>query len=341
MFLIVFDLREEISNQSRIEYWLLSIRMHVGQDVPIFLIGTHADDKQFRDDEEKLGKILNKIAEEFTPKFQGIRLITAVSTYDGSGIDELKENLIVEALKQKHMGKIVPKPYFLLEESIQSIKDDKRKIQETPIITWEQYTQIAGNCHIHNDVSLISATSFLHDLGVLLYFNNDHTISTLLANVVIIDPQWLIDMMVFSLSLSSFLLSLFPSFPFSIPPLSFLLFLLHSSFIFFPLSFSIPPLSFLLFLPFPVSPSFPSFPLLPFLAFPFSSGLSSSPFSHSFYSTSFPFALPLLLVLVFPPALCASLPLPLFPSPLIYKLPSRSFLTPSPLSPSPSVPLFY
>ena len=222
--------------------------MHVGQDVPIFLIGTHADDKQFRDDEEKLGKILNKIAEEFTPKFQGIRLITAVSTYDGSGIDELKENLIVEALKQKHMGKIVPKPYFLLEESIQSIKDDKRKIQETPIITWEQYTQIAGNCHIHNDVSLISATSFLHDLGVLLYFNNDHTISTLLSNVVIIDPQWLIDMMVF-----------FPfpfpfPFPFFIPPFSFLLFLLHSSFLF---------------------PSLPSHSLAPGLS-------SSSPFSQSY-----------------------------------------------------------
>jgi hypothetical protein len=60
-----------------------------------------------------------------------------------------------------------------------------------PIALWSEYKSWAELCLIENEKELKIATTFLHNLGSLLYFSDDEN----LADVVILDPQWLTDVM--------------------------------------------------------------------------------------------------------------------------------------------------
>lgn len=190
--MIVFDLRYDATHHSRVEFWLQSIVVRAG-DVSVLLVGTHADDKKFKE-EGALQSALEDIANEFVNRFPCIKLITAVSCLDGQGFEELKGEISKEALKMKHIGEILPKPYMLLESAISSVKDDKKANNEPPIIQWNEFTSIAATCHIHSNDALRAATSFLHDLGVLLHYTDEGHDG--LNQMVVIDPQWLIDMAV-------------------------------------------------------------------------------------------------------------------------------------------------
>lgn len=189
VFLVVFDLRYDVQQHSRIEFWLESIKIRCGPKCPVVLVGTHADDKKYKE-EAVLQTQLQDIANEFSGRFPSIKLITAVSSLDGMGIEELKEGILKEAMKQKHMGEILPKPYILLEAKVKEVKKAKHKEGLPPVLEWSDYQDLASKCHIHSQDTLIVATQFLHDLGVVLHFH-DETVD----NIVVVDPQWLIDMM--------------------------------------------------------------------------------------------------------------------------------------------------
>ena len=203
IFLIVFDLRYDATHHSRVEFWLQSIVLRAG-DVSVLLVGTHADDKKFKE-EGSLQSALEDIATEFVDRFPCIKLITAISCLDGQGIEELKAEISKEALKMKHIGEILPKPYMLLESAISNLKEERKLNNEPPIVQWSEFINLAAACHIHSPDALTAATSFLHDLGVLLHYTDEGHDG--LNQMVVIDPQWLIDMAVCFLSI--FLLFIF------------------------------------------------------------------------------------------------------------------------------------
>jgi len=193
MFVVVFDLQQTYNQQTRVEFWLQSIALHAGRDVPVFLVGTHADSRMFRDD-DAIAERLNSVALEFTSCSANIRLVTAVSCHLGTGIDELREMLVAEALKLKHMGEQIPSSYLRLEQAVEQIKEEKSRNKEPPMIAWSQYVALAETCRIHTTAALKVATAFLHDLGILLHYSFNDGISNL-NDIVVVDPQWLIDMM--------------------------------------------------------------------------------------------------------------------------------------------------
>ena len=187
IFIITFDLLKV--QKERVLFWLQSISTKAGNNTPIFLVGTHSDDKLFKE-ENVLSTALNSIAQEFSSKFEGIKLITAVSSTDGSGIDELRNSLVSEVLKLKHVGKIIPKPYTLLEDAIKSLAQEKQSLQQCPIISWDTYTQLGAKCHIHTDSTLHTATSFLSDIGIVTTFADDSSASHL-TPAIVLDPEWI------------------------------------------------------------------------------------------------------------------------------------------------------
>ena len=192
IFIITVDLRD--ISKSKLRYWLESISSRADLDSPIFIVGTHSDDKLFKDD-GAIGNVLNIIAQEYGSKFSNIKLITSVSSYDGNGIDELRNALVNSALNLKHVGRIIPKPYNLLEDAIKLIHGEKLTSNYPPIISWKEYTTIAAKCHIHTDTTLRSATSFLRDLGIVITFP-DANEPNHLTPLVVFDQNWICELAV-------------------------------------------------------------------------------------------------------------------------------------------------
>jgi len=191
IFIVTFDLRDIA--KEKIRSWLRLISTRAGTFAPILLVGTHADEKLFKE-EGAMATTLNTLAQDLTCNFPGVKLITAVSSYDGTGIEELRNSLITEALNQKQVGKIIPKPYALLEESIKSIAEEKKALQQPPIIPWSELVPIAAKSHIHTESTLRSATAFLKDLGVLVTFSDENF--GFLAPTIVIDPPWICELVV-------------------------------------------------------------------------------------------------------------------------------------------------
>lgn len=189
-----------------------SISARVGPNIPVILVGTHADSKEFKNNENLLVQKLEQAAEEYS-RFKNIKMIIPVSCSEGIGIEELKQSIINIALEQKYMGEKLPSTYVSLEEAVQKCKEEKANRSQPPILDWNEFKVLAQKCHINNEESLKVATKFLHDLGVLLYYPSNRNEGDLdLNNLVIVDPQWLIDMMV----CPSFFISLSPLFSLSI-----------------------------------------------------------------------------------------------------------------------------
>ena len=191
LFIVTIDLRDV--KKEKIRFWLQSISTRAS-GASIFLIGTHADDKSFRDD--RLSSVLTSIAEEFTSRFSGIKVIMAVSSYDGSGFDALRDSLVREALEEKHVGKIVPKPYALLEQSVKQIASEKLEQQNPPLLSWEDYSAVGATCHIHTESSLRSATTYLRDLGVVITFSDETKVNVHMKPTLVLDPQWICKLIV-------------------------------------------------------------------------------------------------------------------------------------------------
>ena len=56
-----------------------------------------------------------------------------------------------------------------------------------------QTRSVATNCDILDENQFMTMLHLYHDLGVFIYFGGDRTDQEALKNIVILDPQWLIN----------------------------------------------------------------------------------------------------------------------------------------------------
>jgi hypothetical protein len=97
------------------------------------------------------------------------------------GIDDLKKSIIATAMANTYQKKI-PAVWLHFETNI--------KKHDEPWISYEQITKIAEQSGIFEPEAILEAVLFLNDLGSLSYFDNKT-----LKDRVIIDPQWIVDVM--------------------------------------------------------------------------------------------------------------------------------------------------
>jgi len=90
--------------------------------------------------------------------------------------------------KLKHMGKEYPKSYIFLERIL---IDAKERIKQLPIISRGQMMSFGAMCGLEDPQLISKAARFLTQNGVMLFFGND----PLLNNIIILDPQWLTNVM--------------------------------------------------------------------------------------------------------------------------------------------------
>jgi len=67
---------------------------------------------------------------------------------------------------------MLPSRYLVLERAVAA----QASTQTTPILTWEEYREVAKLCTIYEEEDLRTATSFLHNLGSLVCFNDDEKV---------------------------------------------------------------------------------------------------------------------------------------------------------------------
>ncbi|CAF0782367.1 unnamed protein product [Brachionus calyciflorus] len=172
IYILVWNVRLG-AEHSGLDFWLNSIDCHA-PSCPIFIVGTHIDE---------VSKFDLPI-EKYKKKYEQIVGFHFVSSYDGKGISELSQALIDAALKEKYMGEKIPKCWLDFENKLHEIKREKYFLE------YHEVEKLGENYGIFDQSELAQALVFLHDLGSIMYFNNQF-----LRDKVVINPQFMVDLL--------------------------------------------------------------------------------------------------------------------------------------------------
>lgn len=183
LFTVVFSAIDEESFRT-VEYWLKVIRALAAgtSHTPVVLVATHMDDPNAESTIPDLKDRVKKLRQSYRSL---IKEVIYVSNRTGDGHKELKAKLVELALAHKMLTTPVPESHVLMERLV-----SKEKHHQRPVLMWHEYRAIAKNAHIYDDSSLRACSQFLHDVGSIIWFNQPD-----LAEIVILDPQWLSDIM--------------------------------------------------------------------------------------------------------------------------------------------------
>ncbi|XP_060080095.1 uncharacterized protein LOC132559485 [Ylistrum balloti] len=156
-----------------LNFWLNSITVHAPK-APIFVVGTHTD--QMSKVELPMDVMKNK--------YHQIEGFHFVSSKDGNGIPGLKQELFKVTLQQEYMGEKIPQAWLQLEKLLTDERDKNK------VLDFKTLETKAVDVGIVDSTEISQAVQFLHDLGMIQHFSNEN-----LRNQVIIEPQWIVDVM--------------------------------------------------------------------------------------------------------------------------------------------------
>lgn len=186
IFVVVWNLEKPIE-ESRVDFWLNSIQSKIS-NATVVLVGTHLDGLK--------GAARDAIPDLFKQTKLRLRMLFpsldimayAASARTGEGMLDLKDALEKKIVSSKHMGETIPSSYLLLERMV----TDARMVHANlPIVSKHKLLEMSSMCNISGEKELFRASSLLHNLGTLIYFEQD----LVLSRYVILDPQWLAKLM--------------------------------------------------------------------------------------------------------------------------------------------------
>jgi len=192
LYLVIFKATiPKEQNLSIIKHWLFSIAAKIGNKTPIILVGTHIDFEVCTSEYiQSYGIFLQTELTQYTSHF-AVKQIHFVSCEQESGLEYLKRGISDILLEEEHVGADIPKSYLLLEEILERRGENEKALGNPPILDFEGYRNLAATCGITHKEELAAVTETLHNLGVLMHF----TMTTTIKSYVILDPQWLTNLM--------------------------------------------------------------------------------------------------------------------------------------------------
>ncbi len=195
------------TNLDYLDFWMNSVASLASQDedntsvdpesdvlpkkLPaVFLVCTHADEPhRDRDPCELATEILGCLKN----KPYGAHLFDVFwvdNTKSGSQSEcheviRLREQVLVAAKELPQVNESIPIKWLKYEKCLRIIKGNGYKW-----ITLATATDIASKvCNIDKESEILTLVNFLHDLRILIHFDDTPELN----NVVVLDPQWLID----------------------------------------------------------------------------------------------------------------------------------------------------
>ena len=206
MYSMILDNHDCKSNLDYLDFWMTWVSSIANQDEnqqirlgqsplnipPVFLVCTHADEPCGGVDPLVLARKVFGSLETKPYKNQLYKDVFVVdntksgSKSECSEVKRLWEKVVAVAKELPQMKEDYPIKWLRFEKALQTKVNDGKKW-----ISLEDTKQIASKmCHIEDDREFTTLLNYLHDQRILIHFDNN----PLLNNMVILDPQWLVDL---------------------------------------------------------------------------------------------------------------------------------------------------
>ncbi len=167
LYLLVLDARLT-QEENRVEYWLKIIQSFGGES-PVLIVGNKTDQHPLDIDRTGLQK-----------KYPNIVGILETSAATGAGIEALKAEIAKQVDTLPHVRDLLPETWFTVKSKLEELGRDKN------FITQDEYLSLCGANDVADETSQHTLIGFLHDLGVVLHFQDDPRLEAL----GILNPQW-------------------------------------------------------------------------------------------------------------------------------------------------------
>ena len=207
MYSMILDNHDCKSNLDYLDFWMTWVASIANQDEnqqirlgqspmnipPVFLVCTHADKPCGGADPFVLAREVFGSLETKPYKNQLYKDVFVVdntksgSKSECSEVKRLWEKVVAVAKELPQMKEDYPIKWLRFEKQVLQTKVKDRK----KWISLEDAKQIASKmCYIEDDREFTTLLNFLHDQRILIHFDS----SPLLNNMVILDPQWLVNL---------------------------------------------------------------------------------------------------------------------------------------------------
>jgi len=167
LYLLVLDARLT-QEENRVEYWLKIIQSFGGES-PVLIVGNKTDQHPLDIDRTGLQK-----------KYPNIVGILETSAATGAGIEALKAEIAKQVDTLPHVRDLLPETWFTVKSKLEELGRDKN------FITQDEYLGLCAANDVTDETSQHTLIGFLHDLGVVLHFQDDPRLEAL----GILNPQW-------------------------------------------------------------------------------------------------------------------------------------------------------
>jgi internalin A len=167
LYLLVLDSRLT-QEENRVEYWLKIIQSF-SDESPVLIIGNKIDQHPLDIDRTGLQK-----------KYPNIVGILETSAATGAGIEELKAAITEQVNNLPHVRDLLPETWFTVKTKLEGLG------RESNFITHDKYLDLCAENEVSDETSQRTLIGFLHDLGVVLHFQDDSRLEAL----GILNPQW-------------------------------------------------------------------------------------------------------------------------------------------------------
>ncbi len=192
------------TNFDYLDFWLTSVaslpRQHNDEEpksevlpkkLPaVFLVCTHADKPHDGHDPHKLARKIFGSLQGKPYSSQLFDVFCVDNTKSGSGSEcqdvmRLRKDVLVVASELPHLKESIPLKWLKYEKALQVMKGSGYKW-----ISLNKAKHIASKvCNIDKENEILTLLNFLHDLRILIHFDDTSELNA----VVVLDPQWLID----------------------------------------------------------------------------------------------------------------------------------------------------
>ncbi|XP_072022457.1 cyclic GMP-binding protein C-like [Amphiura filiformis] len=229
IYIVVCDLRHDLNqpvnvqidqNESRfheltglgfLDFWMQSIYAYVTTNQQpcdekkpdqlspaIFIVGTHRDSADINIDPKERKRLISEkfksIYDMIADKPYEEHVVSqpyAVENSSDSQVDaelsSLRKHIVSVASQETYMGEKIPLKWLTFEKSVaEAIKEGKHFMELNEV-------QSMSNEHGIQADALFTMLNFYHDLGTIIYLGGDDNTNSNLQDMVILDPQWLID----------------------------------------------------------------------------------------------------------------------------------------------------
>ena len=167
LYLLVLDSRLT-QEENRVEYWL-KIVQSFSDESPVLIVGNKTDQHPLDIDRTGLQK-----------KYPNIVGILETSAATGAGIEELKSAIAEQVNNLPHVRDLLPETWFTVKTKLEELG------KQSNFITHDKYIELCSENEVSDETSQRTLIGFLHDLGVVLHFQDDPRLEAL----GILNPQW-------------------------------------------------------------------------------------------------------------------------------------------------------